>query len=66
VSDTRELVFGRLAGTGFDVRGTLQGRWKERRFLFIDGPTCTYRIVHDPRSASNERVLASMQIHGLD
>jgi len=66
VSDTRGLVVGRFAGTGFDVRGTLQGRWKERRFLFVDGPTRTYRIVHDPRSPFNERVFASMRIHGLD
>lgn len=66
LSETRELAIGCLAGTGFDVRGTLQGRWKERRFFFVDGPTRTYRIVHDPRSPLNERVFASLQIHTRD
>jgi hypothetical protein len=66
VTGTDKRVIGRFAGTGFDVRGTLQGRWKERRFLFVDGPSRTYRIVHDPRSPLNERVFASLRLHSRD
>lgn len=51
-----------LAGTTFDFRGTLQGRWKERRFLFIDGPARTYRIVHDPTSALNVQSLSTLEL----
>jgi hypothetical protein len=50
------------SGTWFDFRGTLQGRWKERRFLFINGPCRTYRIVHDPTSALNRRILAGLRL----
>jgi len=46
----------------FDFRGTLQGRWKERRFLFVDG-AWTYRIVYDPRSSTNAQILQSLVLH---
>ena len=49
-------------GTSYDFRGTLQGRWKERRFLILDGPRRTYRIVYDPTSALNEQVRRSLQV----
>lgn len=54
------------AGTSFDFRGTLQGRWKVRRFLFVDGPTRTYRIVRDPTSDVNERILLSLNLGSRD
>jgi hypothetical protein len=49
-------------GTTYDFRGTLQERWKERRFLINDGPCRTYRIVYDPTSLLNEQVLRSLQV----
>ena len=48
---------GRFDGTTFDFAGTLQGRFKERRFLFVDANGRTYRVVFDPTSAVNECVL---------
>jgi hypothetical protein len=51
---------GKFFGVTFDFAGTLQGRWKERRFLFLDGRNRTYRIVHDPSSALNVRSLESL------
>ena len=53
---------GNHTGTTFDFRGTLQGQWKERRFFFIDGPSRTYRIVHDPTSALNVQSLNSFKL----
>lgn len=49
-------------GTTYDFRGTLQGRWKERRFLILEGPHRTYRLVYDPTSGLNERLLQSLQL----
>lgn len=51
-----------LEGTIFDFSGTLQNRWKVRRFLFLDGPNRTYRIVHDPTSELNIRALQTLQL----
>ena len=48
---------GRLNGLTFDFSGVLQGRFKERRFLFVDTQARTYRLVFDPTSALNECVL---------
>lgn len=46
-------------------QGTLQNRWKERKFFFVDGPRRTYRIVHDPRSELNSKALQSLELFGL-
>jgi len=54
-----------LEGATFDFRGTLQNRWKERKFLFVDGPNRTYRIVHDPTSEINAQALQTLQL-GMD
>ena len=51
-----------LSGLSFDFQGTLQGRWKVRNFLFVDGPNRTYRIVHDPTSDLNHKALQSLQL----
>lgn len=51
-----------LAGTTFDFSGTLQNRWKVRRFLFVDGPKRTYRIVHDPTSELNTHALQTLRL----
>ncbi len=54
-----------LAGhhcTAFDFRGELGGELRERRFLFIDGPFFTYRIVYDSTSRLNELVLQSLKL----
>ena len=48
--------------TAFDFKGTLQGRLKARRFLFVDGAHHTYRVVYDPTSPLNETVLQSLEI----
>lgn len=53
---------GPHTGTTFDFQGTLQGQWKERRFLFIDGPTRTFRVVHDPTSTLNVQVLGTLEL----
>ena len=53
-----------LEGTIFDFRGTLQNRWKVRRFLFVDGPNRTYRIVHDPTSDLNIQILQTLELGG--
>lgn len=51
-----------LEGTIFDFRGTLQNRWKVRKFFFVDGPNRTYRIVHDPTSALNTQAFLTLQL----
>jgi hypothetical protein len=51
---------GRFDGTTFDYAGMLQGRFKQRRFLFVDAGARTYRVVFDPTSAHNARVLDSL------
>jgi len=55
-------VVGNHAGTTFDFRGTLQGKWKERRFLFANSSNRTFRIVHDPTSSANLEVLKSLKL----
>lgn len=57
---TRTIVNG-LAATTFDFEGWLQGRWKVRRFFFIDAGGCTHRVVFDPTSALNHDVLAALE-----
>jgi hypothetical protein len=54
-------VTGRDATT-FDFEGWLQGRWKVRRFLFVDAGGCTHRIVFDPTSRLNHDVLATLAL----
>ena len=51
-----------LEGTLFDFSGTLQNRWKVRKFIFVDGPNRTYRIVHDPTSLLNAQALQTVQL----
>lgn len=51
---------GRRATT-FDFEGQLQGRWKVRRFLFVDAGGVTHRIVFDPTSTLNHDVLAALE-----
>jgi hypothetical protein len=46
----------------FRFDGQLQGRHKVRRFIYFDTPKRTFRLVYDPRSAENERILASLAI----
>ena len=55
-------IVGHFTGTTFDFQGLLQGRWKVRRFLFVDTPQRTYRIVFDPTSPLNEQILDTLQI----
>ncbi|MDQ3397679.1 MAG: hypothetical protein M3511_07900 [Deinococcota bacterium] len=55
-------AIGRHSGTVFDFQGTLQGCWKVRRFLFVDGPHYSYRIVYDPTSALNHEILESLRV----
>jgi hypothetical protein len=54
-------VVGPFHGTTFEFEGQLQGRFKRRRFVFVDGPRRMYRMVFDPTSAANWRVLDSLQ-----
>jgi hypothetical protein len=57
---TSTTVNGRAATT-FDFEGWLQGRWKVRRFLFIDAGGCTHRVVFDPTSPLNHNLLAALE-----
>ncbi len=61
LSDVRHGKLAGHTGTTFDFGGTLGSRWKDRRFLFIDGPRRTYRIVYDPTSSLNEWVLRRLK-----
>jgi hypothetical protein len=54
---------GNCSGTIFDFRGTLQGKWKERRFFFVNTSKRTFRVVHDPTSTLNLDVLSSLELH---
>jgi len=63
VTEIIQGTVGDFFGTTFDFRGTLQGKWKERRFLFVNGPDRTYRVVHDPTSTLNREVLKSLRFH---
>lgn len=60
MTETIEGTVGKYSGTTFDFRGTLQGKWKERRFLFVNRATRTFRVVHDPTSKLNLEVLDSL------
>lgn len=60
-SSSRTLVHF-LPATEFRFEGTLQGRYKVRRFVFVDSQIRTYRIVYDPRSGVNERILESLEV----
>ena len=60
-----EIVHGAVSnhsGTTFDFRGTLHGKWKERRFLFVNGTKRTFRVVHDPTSALNLEVMTCLKL----
>lgn len=58
VSEIAYKTVGRYVGTTFDFCGTLQGKWKERRFLFVDSSARTFRVVYDYTSALNGQVLS--------
>lgn len=51
-----------LPATEFGFQGTLGGRWKVRRFIFVDTTARTYRIIYDPTSGLNLQVLDSLVI----
>jgi len=55
------IRIGDRAALAFDFRGTLDGQWKVRRFLFMDDVR-TYRVVYDPRSPRNEEILTSLEL----
>jgi hypothetical protein len=62
IGETKRSEFHGFGATEFHFEGTLQGRWKVRRFVFVDSPIRTYRVIHDPRSDLNERTLESLVI----
>jgi hypothetical protein len=57
-----EQDVGSIMANGFDFEGFLEGRWKVRRFLYLDGPDRTYRIVFDPTSELNVEVLGTFAL----
>jgi hypothetical protein len=59
---TKQSTGGASDATEFRFEGTLGGRWKVRRFLFLDSALRTYRVIYDPRSAVNEQILDSLVI----
>jgi hypothetical protein len=62
IGATMSTTVNDLAATTFDFEGWLQGRWKVRRFLFIDAGGCTHRIVFDPTSPLNHDRLAALAL----
>jgi hypothetical protein len=48
--------------TGFEFEGTLGTAQTRRRFVFVDTPARTIRIVYDPGSAMNEAILATLRL----
>lgn len=62
MTEITQGTVGNYLGTTFDFRGTLQGKWKERRFLFVDGSSRTFRVVHDPTSTLNLEILWSFEL----
>lgn len=53
---------GHLTGTTFDFSGHLQGKWKERRFLWLDHAGRSYRIILDPTSKLNVEILGTLRL----
>lgn len=51
-----------FGATEFHFEGALQGRWKVRRFIFLDSAIRTYKVIYDPRSAVNEYILDSLRL----
>jgi hypothetical protein len=64
ITAATQSVVRSFSATEFSYQGTLGGRWKVRRFIFLDSAIRTYRIVYDPRSTLNEQILDSLVIHG--
>ena len=62
IGATMSVTVNDLAATTFDFEGWLQGRWKVRRFVFVDARGCTHRIVFDPTSRLNHDVVATLKI----
>ena len=60
ISEMSEAVIHSYPAKEFRFEGTLQGRHKVRRFIFVDSPLRTYRLIYDPRSEVNERILDSI------
>lgn len=62
LTETIQGTVGNHSGTIFDFRGRLQGKWKERRFLFVNGPSRTFRVVHDPTSRLNLEIITTLKL----
>jgi len=62
ITATKQSVVRSFAASEFGFEGTLGGRWKVRRFIFLDSALRTYRIIYDPRSTVNEQILDSLVI----
>jgi len=62
ITATKQSVVRSSRATEFGFEGTLGGRWKVRRFIFLESALRTYRIIYDPRSTVNEQILASLVI----
>lgn len=62
ITATKQSEVHSFGTTEFDFEGTLGGRWKVRRFIFLDSALHTYRIVYDPRSEVNQQILDSLVI----
>ena len=62
MTEVTQGTVGGYSGTTFDFRGTLQRKWKVRRFLFVNDHNRTFRIVHDPTSTLNLEVLMSLKL----
>lgn len=62
ISDTKRCTVHGFEATEFCFEGMLEGCSKVRRFIFVDSPIRTYRIVYDPTSRVNEQVLDSFVV----
>jgi hypothetical protein len=61
IGATTPTTVNGLPATTFDFEGWLQGRWKVRRFAYVDARGCTHRIVFDPTSRLNHDVVATLK-----
>ena len=58
----RTTTLGGLPGTAFRFTGTLGGQRTVRRFVFIDSADRTCRVIYDPTSSLNRRVLRTLDL----
>src|SRR6266540_6828140 len=60
ITATKQSVVRSFRATEFGFEGTLGGRWKVRRFIFLESALRTYRIIYETRSKENEQKIDNL------